>query len=237
MANELEKFYSTFGARKHFWLREELSPIADELTAAIPALRAEFLAEHPEFLEDNHSRLPSYNGNGAVDITGLVEEETWKSIGIQYKYPQKNFSIDVHDESRIKFPTACALTDKWSDLISCYSIITPNSEIKRHTGYENNANLHIRIHVPLIVPAGDIFLECEGEEIDWSDIFGFDNSLIHSAYNLSPHLRLIYLIDVRRELLGIEPGTPFNPLRRALSPNFVRGQVPKCLHTCQKEIV
>ena len=84
------------------------------------------------------------------------------------------------------------------------------------------------------MPEGDIFLECEGEEIDWSDIFAFDNSLIHSAYNLTPHLRLIFMIDVRRELLGLEPGMSFNPLRRALFPPFVRGQVPKLLHTCQK---
>jgi len=47
----------------------------------------------------------------------------------------------------------------------------------------------------------------------WNDIFGFDNQTTHSAHNYTIHRRLVYLIDIRRSRIGMEPGRPFDPQR------------------------
>jgi hypothetical protein len=120
--------------------------------------------------------------------------------------------------------------------ISAYSIIEKNSVINRHTGVETRDSEFIRIHIPLLVPEGDIFFEVEGVEITWADIFGFDNSLPHSAHNYSDHLRLVFIIDVRRDLMGVEPGKPYQRAREIFQEPFVRGVKPKILHTCEKII-
>ena len=92
----------------------------------------------------------------------------------------------------------------------------------------------IRIHIPLYVPEGDIFLETEGVEIDWSDIFGFANQYIHSAHNYSNTRRLVYLIDIKRKYLGLPRAEICNLHHRLKTwPPFVRGQFPKQYHTKQ----
>ena len=92
-----------------------------------------------------------------------------------------------------------------------YSILAPRSAILRHTGPENRSGRFIRIHIPLIVPEGDVFLEVDGEEVTWKDLFGFNNQYAHSAYNLTDEWRLIFLIDIDRQRAGLPPGEPYNP--------------------------
>lgn len=235
--------------RQGIWIKDEL-PIGAELMSYAPKLREEFLAIHPEFLSDDHSQLTPYTARSGPDDQqhldaypikgtgnspkGFVKNaDTWKIEGIKYTFPRLGVDLQPTDEIREKFPTACELTAKYCDHIASYSVITPQSSIDRHTGVENEYNKHLRIHIPLIVPEGDIFLECEGVEVTWNDLFGFDNSLVHSAHNFSTHLRLIFIIDVRRDLLGLPPGMPHDPVRQRLYPPFVRGEKPKRLHPCE----
>ena len=102
--------------------------------------------------------------------------------------------------------------------------MAPNTVLHRHTGPENRTGEYIRIHIPLIIPEGDLFFEVNGEEIDWSDIFAFNNQLAHSAHNLSNEHRMIFLIDIRRSRVGLPPGEPFNPDRHlySMTQPFVR---------------
>jgi len=58
--------------------------------------------------------------------------------------------------------------------------------------------------------------------------------LVHSAHNYTPYRRLVYLIDIRRSLLGLEVGQKYSEARQNAQPPFVRGAKPKVLHTCQK---
>jgi aspartyl/asparaginyl beta-hydroxylase (cupin superfamily) len=101
--------------------------------------------------------------------------------------------------------------------------LAPQTQLHRHTGIENRTGEFIRIHIPLIVPEGDIFFECNDDEVHWDDIFAFDNQLVHSAHNLTDEGRLIYLIDVRRTRAGLPPGQPYNSKRqRATAPIYIR---------------
>jgi hypothetical protein len=222
--------------RKSIWLREELGDLPADLDQARDQLLAEFLAHYPGFTSGDKSGLEPYRNPFGLDVERIAGGDTWLTESLLYSYPSKKIKIELDEATRRKYPTACALTDKWSDHITCYSVITPNSVIERHTGPENWDALYVRVHLPLLVPEGDIFFEVEGVEITWADIFGFDNSLPHSAHNYSDHLRLVFIIDVRRDLMGVEPGKPYQRAREIFQEPFVRGVKPKILHTCEKII-
>jgi hypothetical protein len=218
--------------KKSIWLREEI-PIAEELMALAPALKKEFLDYHTDFIDGDFKNGKSYRGASFLHSY----EDAWKIDHIKYSYPEKGILISEVDNPVIqsRFPTAVELTRKWGNdcPISTYSILEKNAVIKRHAGIENRSGEYIRIHIPLLVPEGDIFFEIEGVEIDWSDIFAFDNQFIHSAHNYSNRRRLVFLFDLKRSVLGIEPGTPTDLLRYNSVEPFVRGQLPKIYHSCQ----
>lgn len=223
--------------RKSIWLREEIS-VADELLALAPKLLEEFLAYHTDFVVGDFAKGMPYR-NPIFDTSPYKSRpDAWKIDPLKYTNPKHNL---VHDSTLLaevqqRFPTAVALTKKYGDYcpVSTYSILESNAVIARHTGVENRDGLYVRIHIPLLVPPGDIFFEVEGAEIDWSDLFAFDNQFIHSAYNYTDQRRLVYLIDIHRDVLGLEPGIKTNFERYDTVPPFVRGQLPKVLHTCQK---
>jgi Aspartyl/Asparaginyl beta-hydroxylase len=222
---------------KTIWLREEI-PIADELLALAPKLTEEFLQYHDDFIVGDFKNGKPYS-NPHLPVSSVPSRaEAWKIDPLKYTYPLKNVAWHLFKDNDIRnrFPTAVALTEKYGTdcPISSYSIIEANAIIQRHTGPENRDNEFLRIHIPLIIPEGDIFFEVEGIEIDWSDLFGFDNQKIHSAHNHSPHRRLVYLIDISRTRLGIPIGEKYNPIREGQIPPFVRGAVPKLLHTKQR---
>lgn len=223
--------------KKSIWLRNEIS-IADELMLLVPALREEFLAYHTDFLEGEFSKGMPYV-NPLFDVSPYKSRpDAWKVDTLKYTNPRHNFVLDRTEEHvyQQRFPTAAALTKKYGEACptSCYSILEHNSVIARHTGVENRDGLYIRIHIPLIVPPGDIFLEVEGVEIDWADLFGFDNQFIHSAHNHTNTRRLVYMLDLHRDILDIEPGIKTDFTRYDSVPPFVRGQFLKMLHKHQQ---
>jgi hypothetical protein len=194
---------------KAIYTADELS-CSEQLRKLIPALRDEFLAYHTDFQTDFSKKEYANPINGATTINFYG---AWTGTNIKYSFKhRKDF---VPPEIRKFFPTAIALTNACFDdcPISTYSVIEPNGIIGRHTGPENRDGEFIRIHVPLIVPEGDIFFEVGGEVIRWDDIFGFDNQTIHSAYNYTNQRRLVYLIDIRRSRLGLPPGRPYDEAR------------------------
>lgn len=223
--------------RKSIWLREEIS-IADELLALAPKLLEEFLAYHTDFIDGDFVKgVPYVNPKFDMDPY-KTRHDSWKVDLLKYTNPKHSVLYDKtkNEEIQQRFPTAVALTEKYKEYcpVSTYSILEHNAVIARHTGVENRDGLYVRIHIPLLVPPGDIFFEVEGVEIDWSDLFAFDNQFIHSAYNYTDQRRLVYLIDIHRDILGLEPGIKTNFERYDTVPPFVRGQLPKMLHTCQK---
>jgi hypothetical protein len=207
---------------KNFWLREEIT-IADELHAAIPDLTKEFLEHHTDFI----------NGNFIDSRTWT--DPSWRVTGVKYDNPYNGHYQNKIEEVKAKYPTAVKLTEKFNQHcgVSTYSSIEPQSIIARHIDQENKANLFVSIHVPLIVPSGDLFLESEGVEIDWSDIFALDNQLIHSVHNYTNQRRLVYIINLTRKFLGLEDGIVYDADRGVNTPEFVRGALPKFLHKNQ----
>jgi Aspartyl/Asparaginyl beta-hydroxylase len=220
-----------------FWRRPEI-PIADYLMSHQQALRDEFMAGFNTLEEAIKSQgtntldRPDQNPEEASQFIRTKDEagefkpsmESWKNISFKYEHPDEGLYYEIDQEVANKFPTAYKLIKKFGKdcPIANYSCLAPNSVIQRHTGPENRHGEFIRIHIPLIIPEGDVFFECNGEEITWSDIWGFNNQLPHSAHNYTDKYRLAFLIDLRRIAIGMEPGPKYSKRHEVLATPFVR---------------
>jgi hypothetical protein len=231
---------------KKIWRGNEI-PIAEYLMGYQTALRDEFLAGSSS-VKEACNRYAS----DALDlrifgipiddvVKGIVSKniETgrydpniggWKNI--QFKFARHDDVIDfdftrsANDQIAKKYPTAYKLTQEYGDFcpMASYSILAPNTILNRHTGPENRSGKYIRIHIPLIIPEGDLFLEASGEEVTWDNIWGFNNQHAHSAYNNSDEWRVIFMIDLDMAHIGMTPCDVYDPTIDLATVPFVRGK-------------
>lgn len=109
------------------------------------------------------------------------------------------------------FPTAFnEIINKYPGVIFAgYGILRGGGIIGRHTGVENRTGEWIRVHIPLIVPEGDIGFEVASEIVLWDDLFAFNNQRLHSAWNLTNETRLVFFFDIPRTEMDLPQGTPW----------------------------
>lgn len=159
---------------------------------------------------------------------GKYNNDAWRVLVMKYHNPNLAGLAASHDVQKralsIKqkqdgynpeaFPTMKGIAEHYGDIcpILEYSILPAQSIIERHIGIENKKGENIRIHIPLIVPKGDLFLEAQGEEVDWQNPWGFNNQYMHSAHNNTDEHRLIMLIDLKRTFVGIPPAKHFKDM-------------------------
>jgi hypothetical protein len=226
---------------KAIYTRKELGPIADYLMSFQKALTEEFLAGY-ESLEQavKENGTPNLAGRPYDSASTIVSKnekgmyepsvESWMAVAFRYErhdgIVERSFTTPENHLHAIKYPTAYKLIKEFGDKcpIANYSCMAPNSILKRHTGPENRSGKYVRIHIPLIIPKGEIFLEVNAEEVNWDDMFGFNNQLMHSSFNLSDEFRLIFLIDLDREFIGLEPGTEYDPATASVAKPFIRNK-------------
>ena len=194
---------------KNIYRRQDLGEYADYFMSFREQLTQDFLKFSPEYLngsfEEGHP-IPQ-----AADILNNFDD--WLSTPIKYVF--ENLNVSASPESAVNIKTAIDLVKEFEEdcPIANYSVIKPNSCIFRHTGPENRSGEFVRVHIPLIVPHGDIFFEVGGEIVRWDDIFAFNNEIVHSAHNHTPSWRLVFLIDIRRSRIGLPPGRPYDKIR------------------------
>jgi hypothetical protein len=222
---------------KRFWRRNEI-PVAEYLLSHQQALRDEFMSGFPtlksaiRFQGANTLERPDQDPEKAAQLIRTKNEngefvptmESWRNINLRYENTAAGISFTVNENRARKFPTAYKLIKEYGDdcPIANYSCLAPNSVIHRHTGPENRDGEFIRIHIPLIIPEGDVFFEAAGEEITWDDMWGFNNQLPHSAHNYTNEYRLCFLIDLRRSAIGMPPGDKYSKDIEMLCPPFTR---------------
>ncbi len=207
-------------------------PVADYLMSFQDSLREEFLQGFRTL-----QQAAKFIGKPSLDrrYAGVSLEETeyliqskgnegefenningWLAVLFKYRRGIKdspmNYTMSPQDGRALKYKTAYTLANEFGEKcpIAQYSIMAPNTILQRHTGPENRTGKYIRIHIPLIIPEGDIFLEVNGEEVRWDDIFGFNNQFVHSAHNYTDQYRLVFFIDLDREHIGMTPGEPWD---------------------------
>ena len=189
-------------------------PFVDYFESKKEALTKEFLAQYPDFCSTevlNNSEIMQSKATAAFSTT-RGRGTAWKLLNVkgQHYGDAPYFSTQPFEESKAKFPTMTSFIDYFGfeNLGSVtYSILEANGIIARHTGPANREGKFIRYHIPLIVPEGDLGMEINGEVVDWSEPFGFDNQTIHSVWNNTDYRRLILMIDLRRSYLGL-PDAP-----------------------------
>lgn len=226
------------------WHRKDL-PIFEELMRYKEDLIKDFMKDHTNLKEavfaqsENTISPENYSGDQMNMAEGMLvvrDPETlkwstnftaWQSVGLK-NVIKIDGKIQVHEEmpaeNLVNYPTAKAMMDHYGDDLYglVYSAIGPYSILQRHVGPENIDGVYVRIHIPLIVPPGDIFLEVDGEEVTWDDIFGFNNQHLHSAHNYSNEWRLVMIVDMARERCGLPSGRRFTDMSERENP-FVRG--------------
>jgi hypothetical protein len=187
------------------WYREQIS-IADELINLVPKLREDFLNYHTDY-DTTFSKGVSYAEPNTQSTLNEHERSVWKADGLRYVCPDQHIeqNLFLDEEVQNRFPTATELTKKYIDHCgtSGYSSLDPGGVISRHADVENTSQKTVRIHIPLIIPTGDLCFEINGIQNQWSDLFAFDNGQLHSAYNKTNKRRLIYIIDITREFLKL----------------------------------
>lgn len=224
---------------QRIYRRHEI-PIADELMSFQDALRSDFMGNFSSLEEAIRAQ-----GVPALQRTNVSEEqamhlaqskigdnqyfsgnyENWKAVNIKYEHRDMNIRLECSRRQREKYKTAYHLLQKYGDEncpILNYSCMAPNTVIQRHTGVENRTGEFVRIHIPLIIPKGDVFFEVYGEVVDWSDLFAFNNQFVHSAHNLTSEYRLVFLLDLRRSLVGLPPGSAYDERLELEAPPFRR---------------
>jgi len=186
-------------------------PYVEHLLSYREDLIKDFLAYHSNWydLDQKLNDVHVNNFGGAINER-LTYPEAWKASWFRFE-DRPGGDEKLNTKHIQHFPTIQKILKELEGQLGhlFYSIMEPNTIISRHTGPENRTGEHLRIHIPLIIPKGDVFFEVNGEEIDWSEPFGFNNQYTHSAHNLSSERRLILLIDIRRSFLGLPPGYPY----------------------------
>lgn len=227
--------------------RHEFKEVADYLMSHQQALLDEFLEGYNSLEEAIYAQsMPTVN-LGTVRMTKemtdyliqakpegkgdyVPNQESWQSSFVKYRNPYADIYHPIKDELKPRFTTGQKLLAEFGDndcMIANYSGLGPHSTINRHTGIENRSGEYVRVHIPLVVPKGDIYFEVAGEEIEWSDIFCFNNQYLHSAFNNTDEWRLCFLIDLRRTRIGIPEGSPYIEGSELTTPPYVRTSIPK----------
>lgn len=227
------------------WHRKEL-PMLEELLPYQSGLVHDFMDGYTNLKDAIYSQSentinPGYYASDRMDMAeGMLVSRNpdtkkwstnfaaWKSvvlkniIKIDGKIQKEEF---VSQETLDKYPTAKLLMEIYGDDLYglVYSAIGPYTILQRHVGPENIDGVYLRVHIPLIIPNGDIFLECDNEEATWDDIWGFNNQHLHSAHNYSNEWRLVMVADIARERCGLPPGKKFKDDSERDNP-FIRGR-------------
>lgn len=209
---------------QRIYRRNEI-PIADHLMSFQTALRDDFMRGFNTLAEAAGHVLPSLDGRDDMDsfIKDYLVTDTdvtvpdiyrWRTKTLKYEFDEADMHWKDHDAYK-QFPTAMHLIDYYGDdcPIANYSLLAPHSVINRHTGVENREGNMIRIHIPLIVPEGEVFFEVNDEVVHWDDIFAFNNQYVHSAHNRTNEWRLCFLIDISRERAGLPPGAHYDTVK------------------------
>lgn len=193
----------------------------DFLKEKIKPLREEFLKHNPTWLTSDCIDFNRDTGefyDRAYQDGAINKKDSWNLFVFKTKFT----NTVIKQELRDQFPAAFSIIDFFGDdcTSATYSSFEPNLILRRHTGFENREAKNIRVHIPLIIPTGDLGLEVHGEEVHWEDIFAFNNQKAHSAWNLTNHRRLIFILDLKRTACDMPPAPAWFPGCNDDAPRF-----------------
>lgn len=144
--------------------------------------------------ERNHYSSSGENGGAS-----------WTVFPLCYTFPANDITQRKFIDKTCAFvPVTTALLEGLGPLLrtALFSRLDPKTKLGTHTGWSDLANHVLRVHIPLIVPRGDVcgtWVDGCVETQDVGRIICFDDSKVHRAFNYSEsEERIVLIIDLKR---------------------------------------
>lgn len=119
----------------------------------------------------------------------------WNMFGLFAKFTGTDV-VEVTENTQL-CPVTTSIIKKHLTNYGCaaFSKFAPKTELNPHKGFKEP---HLRLHLGLDVPKGDLGLQVEDHVFTWAngEVFLFDDTLEHFAWNRSDKERSILMIDI-----------------------------------------
>lgn len=169
-------------------LLEHLSTLREE-AASIPRWTA--------WPERQHYRPSSANGDEEV--------ASWTVFPLCHCFPANAVENRKFIDVTCAFvpQTVALLKEKLGDTLrtALFSRLDPETTLEAHTGWQDLANHVIRVHIPLVVPAGSLcgtWVDGCVETHQEGRPLCFDDAKVHRAFNYSKQERVVLILDLAR---------------------------------------
>lgn len=123
----------------------------------------------------------------------LTDDDRWKSYVFWYGGAESA-------PNRERCPKTAELLDRMPNVYTAFfSILAPGKRIPIHSGALKGL---LRVHLPLVVPAGECWIEIGGERCTWTEgeALIFDDTYLHRAWNNTEGDRVVLFLDVVRAM-------------------------------------
>jgi aspartyl/asparaginyl beta-hydroxylase (cupin superfamily) len=164
------------------------------------------------------ARLASRWHDWPEDLYNPAEGHQWRVVPFLHTFPATDASKSAWVEAAVRAcPRTAALLKRIPTIrTALFSRMGPNTTLSPHTGWADLSNHVLRCHIPLDVPPPPdgapqpvcgMTVDGETRFHEEGDVLVFDDSHLHTAFNLHPSLsRTILLVDLERPA-GYPPGT------------------------------
>lgn len=164
--------------------------LKDKINNLIPQFRQDFLNVHGT----NTNDIPLYQPGTYAQ---LDPKQKWKMSIIK--------DMGVWNETAKKlYPTVSAFIADLGDVCRSagYSILEAGGTVLTHTDTEEGHENYVIVHVPLIVPDGDIGFKENDETGKWveGECFILDVESPHSIWNNTDKPRVVVLLELKKEV-------------------------------------
>jgi hypothetical protein len=155
-------------------------------------------ANHDKIMEEIETLMNTYEGIAMADVDDVQSSfikgsKDWKTLWVKFLNGWAGTADDL--------PTLRDITKEMGDDVTLLhvSILRPGMRLPPHKGIHAGV---WRYHYGLTIPEGDTGLNIEGSNFKWKEGEGviWDDSLMHSAWNMTNENRLIIFADLPRDL-------------------------------------
>ena len=184
------------------WLDPSLFPACSLLEHSFAVIRAELLSildQNVWMQWGNAHYTPTFTRMSSQQIRGMMAasqskigqaaEPSWQLFGIYLRGQQVA-------ENATRCPKTAAVLSQIPQLMNGgFSCLEAGYRTKPHIGHDRS---FYRIHLPLLIPAGNVGMTVSGVTRRWEEgkAVIFDDTCIHTAWNESSEHRYVLIADI-----------------------------------------
>ena len=161
--------------------------LREEINSLIPLFKQDFLNAHGL----DTSNIPMYDVGKELDIHKKWKMSVLKIMG------------EWDEAAKLRYPNFNKFVEQLGDTCRSagYSILEAGGNVVTHTDTEEGHENYVIVHVPLIVPLGDIGFYENDEQGKWveGECFILDVESPHSIWNYTEHPRLVILLELLKK--------------------------------------